>query len=72
VLNALELIDISNNLGDTKTLMTHPASTTHSSISPETRAAMGVTENMLRISVGLEDIDDLKDDLAQALTAATR
>jgi len=53
-------------------LMTHPASTTHSSISPETRAAMGVTENMLRISVGLEDIDDLKDDLAQALTAATR
>ena len=67
VLNALELIDISNNLGDAKTLMTHPASTTHSSISPETRAIMGVTEDMLRISVGLEDLEDLKEDLDQAL-----
>jgi O-succinylhomoserine sulfhydrylase len=69
VLNALQLIDISNNLGDAKTLMTHPASTTHSSISPETRAIMGVSEDMLRISVGLEDIEDIKDDLSQALAA---
>ncbi|NBC35166.1 aminotransferase class I/II-fold pyridoxal phosphate-dependent enzyme [Novosphingobium sp. FSY-8] len=67
LLNALELIDISNNIGDAKSLMTHPASTTHSSISPETRAAMGVTEGMVRISVGLEDVQDLKDDLDQAL-----
>jgi O-succinylhomoserine sulfhydrylase len=67
LLNALQLIDISNNLGDAKTLMTHPASTTHSSISPETRAAMGVREDMLRMSVGLEDSEDLKEDLDQAL-----
>jgi O-acetylhomoserine/O-acetylserine sulfhydrylase-like pyridoxal-dependent enzyme len=44
VLNALRLIDISNNIGDTKSLMTHPASTTHSSITPEARAAMGISE----------------------------
>jgi O-succinylhomoserine sulfhydrylase len=68
VLNKLELIDISNNIGDTKSLMTHPASTTHSSLTQETRAAMGVTEGMLRISVGLEDPQDLIDDLGQALS----
>ncbi|WP_343613519.1 aminotransferase class V-fold PLP-dependent enzyme [Novosphingobium sp.] len=67
VLNALKLIDISNNIGDAKTLMTHPASTTHSSISPEIRAAMGVSEGLLRISVGLEDVQDLIEDLDQAL-----
>jgi O-acetylhomoserine/O-acetylserine sulfhydrylase-like pyridoxal-dependent enzyme len=67
LLDALELIDISNNIGDAKTLMTHPASTTHSSLSPETRADMGVSEGMLRISVGLEDPLDLIDDLDQAL-----
>ena len=67
ILDALELIDISNNIGDTKTLMTHPASTTHSSLTPQVRADMGVGENMLRISVGLEDPQDLIDDLDQAL-----
>lgn len=67
ILDALELIDISNNIGDAKTLMTHPASTTHSSLTPEVRADMGVGENMLRISVGLEDLDDLIEDLGQAL-----
>jgi cystathionine gamma-synthase/O-succinylhomoserine sulfhydrylase len=67
LLDALELIDISNNIGDTKSLMTHPASTTHSSLTPETRADMGVTEGLLRISVGLEDPQDLIDDLEQAL-----
>lgn len=70
ILDALELIDISNNIGDAKTLMTHPASTTHSSLAPETRAAMGVSEGMLRISVGLEDPQDLIDDLDQALRKA--
>jgi len=67
LLDALELIDISNNIGDTKSLMTHPASTTHSSLKPEVRAEMGVSENMLRISIGLEDPADLMEDLDQAL-----
>ncbi len=68
VLNALELIDISNNIGDAKSLMTHPASTTHSSLTPEVRADMGVTEGMVRINVGLEDPQDLIEDLDKALT----
>lgn len=67
LLNALELIDISNNIGDAKTLMVHPASTTHSSLSPHVRETMGVSESMIRISVGLEDPQDLIDDLDQAL-----
>lgn len=70
VLDALELIDISNNIGDAKSLMTHPCSTTHSSLTPQVREAMGVHEGMLRISVGLEDPDDLIDDLDQALRSA--
>jgi O-succinylhomoserine sulfhydrylase len=67
LLNALELIDISNNIGDAKTLMIHPASTTHSSVGAEVREIMGVSEGMLRISVGLEDPQDLIEDLDQAL-----
>jgi len=70
VLDALEMIDISNNIGDTKSLMTHPSSTTHSSLSEEVRQAMGVTQGMLRISVGLEDPLDVIDDLDQALAKA--
>ena len=69
-LDALEMIDISNNIGDTKSLMTHPASTTHSSLQPEVRAQMGVTEGMLRISVGLEDVQDVIEDLDRGLRAA--
>jgi O-succinylhomoserine sulfhydrylase len=68
--NALKLIDISNNLGDTKSLVTHPATTTHQRLSPDARAALGVTEGMMRLSVGLEDPLDLCEDLAQALKAA--
>jgi cystathionine beta-lyase/cystathionine gamma-synthase len=68
LLDALELIDISNNIGDSKTLMTHPSTTTHSSLAEEVWLAMGVTQGMLRISVGLEDPQDLMDDLDQALT----
>jgi O-succinylhomoserine sulfhydrylase len=68
LLDALELIDISNNLGDSRTLMTHPASTTHASVSAEVREQMGITEGMLRLSVGLEDPADLIDDLDAALT----
>ena len=68
--NALELIDISNNLGDTKSLMTHPATTTHQRLTPEARAGLGVTDGMLRISVGLEDPADLCEDLERALAKA--
>jgi len=68
LLNALELIDISNNIGDSRTLMTHPSSTTHAGLTDETRLEMGVSEDMLRISVGLEDVDDLIEDLDQALS----
>jgi cystathionine beta-lyase/cystathionine gamma-synthase len=70
LLDALQLIDISNNIGDARSLMTHPASTTHASLSPDVRADMGVGEGMLRLSVGLEDPQDLIDDLDQALQAA--
>jgi O-succinylhomoserine sulfhydrylase len=66
-LRRLELIDISNNLGDAKSLITHPASTTHRNIGAEARASMGITDGMLRLSVGLEDVADLKSDLKQAL-----
>lgn len=65
--NAVKLVDISNNLGDTKSLMTHPATTTHQRLSPEARAGLGVTDGMLRISVGLEDPEDICEDLEQAL-----
>ncbi len=70
VLDALELIDISNNIGDARSLMCHPASTTHAGLTPEVRAEMGVTEGLLRINVGLEDIEDLREDLDRALKAA--
>lgn len=70
VLDALELIDISNNIGDARSLMCHNASTTHYSVSAEAREEMGVTEGMLRLNVGLEDPDDLIEDLDQALSRA--
>jgi O-succinylhomoserine sulfhydrylase len=69
VLNRLRLIKISNNLGDAKSLMTHPASTTHSKIALEERLSIGITEDLLRLSVGLEDVEDLMSDLDQALNA---
>ena len=68
--NALGLIDISNNLGDTKSLITHPETTTHQKLTPEARAAQGVTSGLLRVSVGLESPDDLCGDLEQALKVA--
>ncbi len=69
VLRALRLVDISNNLGDAKSLVTHPATTTHQRLAPEARAELGISEGLVRISVGLEDIEDLKEDLARALAA---
>ncbi|TMM50256.1 trans-sulfuration enzyme family protein [Qipengyuania marisflavi] len=70
LLDALELVDISNNIGDARSLMCHPASTTHAGMTQEDRDAMGVTEGLLRINVGLEDIEDVKEDLVRALKAA--
>lgn len=70
LLDALTIIDISNNIGDARSLMTHPASTTHSSMTEQARAEVGIDEGMLRISVGLEDVDDLIGDLDQALRVA--
>ena len=67
VMNAFGLIAVSNNLGDSKSLATHPATTTHMRIGAEERAKLGITDGVIRLSVGLEDVDDLKDDLAQAL-----
>ncbi|WP_137390693.1 O-succinylhomoserine sulfhydrylase [Rhodoligotrophos defluvii] len=68
MLRRLKLIDISNNLGDAKSLITHPASTTHRNIGEEARATMGITEGMLRLSVGLEEPEDLIQDLRAALS----
>lgn len=70
VLDGLELIDISNNIGDSRSLMCHPASTTHHNMGPEGREDMGIGEGMLRLNVGLEDADDLIEDLDQAFTKA--
>jgi O-succinylhomoserine sulfhydrylase len=70
LLDALELIDISNNIGDSRSLMTHPCSTTHAGVSAEVRQDMGIGEGMLRLNVGLEDPQDVIDDLDQALRVA--
>ena len=70
ILDALELVDISNNIGDARSLMCHPASTTHAGMTAEDRDAMGVTEGLIRINVGLEDVEDVKEDLDNALKAA--
>ena len=67
-MDALCVIDISNNLGDSKSLITHPASTTHRRLAPEVQAEMGITPSVLRLSVGLEHVDDLLKDITQALT----
>ncbi len=68
--NALRLIEISNNLGDAKSLVTHPATTTHHRLKPEERAELGIDDGLVRLSVGLEDPADLIADLDQALRAA--
>ena len=66
-MNRLQLVDISNNLGDAKTLITHPATTTHSNIEQEEQEKIGITQSMCRLSVGIEHVDDLINDLNQAL-----
>ena len=67
--NAFEIIKISNNLGDSKSLVTHPATTTHQRLTEEARNAAGIGPGMLRLSVGLEDVEDLIDDLKRGLAA---
>ncbi|HEY7646236.1 MAG TPA: PLP-dependent transferase, partial [Hyphomicrobiales bacterium] len=72
IMDGLKIIRISNNLGDAKSLIAHPATTTHQRVTPEVRAAMGIGDNMLRLSIGLEDPADLAEDLDQAIRAALR
>ena len=69
-LNALETIIISNNLGDAKSIITHPATTTHQRLSDAQKATLGITQGLVRLSVGLEDPDDLIADLLSGLAAA--
>ena len=68
LMNGLQIIDISNNLGDAKSLITHPATTTHSNIEPQEQEKLGILGGMVRLSVGLEDVDDLIGDIGQALS----
>ncbi len=70
-MNAFSLIAVSNNLGDSKSMVTHPATTTHMRIGAEERAKLGISDGVIRLSVGLEDVEDLQDDLAQALATRT-
>ena len=70
--NALEVVKISNNLGDAKSLITHPATTTHQRLKPEVRAELGISDGLLRLSVGLEDVEDLIEDVTGAAAAARR
>jgi O-succinylhomoserine sulfhydrylase len=70
-LDALRVVDISNNLGDTRSLACHPATTTHRALSGSARRAQGITDGVVRLSIGLEDVDDLLEDLDRALSAAT-
>jgi len=72
LLNGLQLVDISNNIGDSRSLMTHPASTTHYGVAEAARLEVGITEDMLRLNVGLEDADDVIADLDQALRTIGR
>lgn len=68
-LDALQIFDLANNLGDAKSIATHPATTTHRRLGPEGRAAVGISEPTIRLSIGLEDVEDLREDLARALDA---
>lgn len=69
-INALRIVDISNNLGDTRSIATHPMTTTHRAMAVEDRAAMGITDGLVRLSIGLEGYDDLQADVERALAAA--
>jgi O-succinylhomoserine sulfhydrylase len=66
--NALEIVRISNNLGDSKSLITHPATTTHKNLTDEARAELGISAGTVRLSAGIEDTEDLIEDFAKALS----
>jgi O-succinylhomoserine sulfhydrylase len=68
-MNALKLFSITSNLGDTRSIASHPATTTHSKLSEEERLAIGITPGLIRLSIGLEHLSDIRQDLAQALQA---
>ena len=70
LLNAVRLCALAESLGGVETLISHPATMTHASVPVERRSALGITDGLVRISVGIEDIDDLTEDLAQALERA--
>ena len=70
-MRGLRIIKICNNLGDAKSLITHPMTTTHQRLSDEERATLGIGPGLLRLSVGLEDVEDLIEDLQQALAMAS-
>ena len=69
-LDAVRMCSLTANLGDTRTIVTHPASTTHAKLTEEERLAVGITPGLIRISVGLEDLDDIEADVLQALAAS--
>ena len=69
-LNAVQLCSLTANLGDTRTIVTHPASTTHSKLTPDERLAVGITDGLVRVSVGIEHVLDITRDLQQALESA--
>jgi len=69
LLEGVRLMALAESLGGVETLISHPATMTHASVPPERRQAIGVTDDLVRISVGIEDVEDLREDLAQALTA---
>jgi O-succinylhomoserine sulfhydrylase len=69
-LNQIQMCSLSANLGDTRTIVTHPATSTHSKLSPEDRARVGITDGLIRLSIGLENIEDIKQDIDQALDKA--
>ena len=71
-LNKLKLIDISNNLGDSKTLITHPDTTTHHKLTSDEKISLRITKNLVRLSVGLEDPSDIIEDIDNALTRTTK
>ena len=69
-LNAAKIAIISNNLGDAKTILTHPATTTHQRLPQDQKVLLGITDGLVRISIGIEDTDDLIADILQAIEAA--
>ena len=71
-LDSLELLSLTSNLGDTRTIITHPASTTHSKLTPDERSSVNITEGLIRISVGLEHIDDIIADIEQAIVKSKK